>query len=322
MSLVLHGLGVSKGIAIGPVHILRPHIEISEYCIAKQNIKTEIERFKAALETARAQLQDIRDQIPLIYSTRKHHSTDIVSFIDPHMMMLDDSMLTQAPIDIIQKEQCNAEWALKIQRDRLVDVFEAMDNAYLRSRKTDIDQVINRIQSCLLNQHLPQSQQTQASRPPIGSIVLADDLSPADTALIQHQGIQAFITEHGGTNSHTSIIARSLGIPAIVGLRHAQRYIQHTDTLVVDALNGVLITNPDARTLSYYRALQARLRRHRTALTQLKAAATCTLDGTHISLHANIEFPSDLEAIQRVGAQSIGLFRTEFLYMRPDMPHP
>jgi phosphoenolpyruvate-protein phosphotransferase (PTS system enzyme I) len=325
VSFSLHGGGVAKGVAIGPVHILRPQVEISEFSIADDQLPHEIARFKSAIEMAQQELHRIRDQMPLIYPVRDHHEAvledfEIASFIDPHMLMLEDSMLTQIPIDIMRQEKCNAEWALQIQRERLVSVFEAIDDAYLRARKDDIIQVVTRIQMCLLKQ----SGQLEENPlpPPAGSIVLADDLTPADTALMLHQGIKGFITEFGGATSHTAIVARSLGIPALVGVRHARRYIRNTDTLVIDGYRSTAIVNPEQKSLQFYKSLQLELKRHRHQLSKLKKAPAITQDGVDINLEANIEYPADLTAVNRVGASGIGLYRTEFLYMHRDNHQP
>jgi phosphotransferase system enzyme I (PtsI) len=325
VSFSLHGVGVAKGVAIGPVHILRPQVEISEFSISADQLPEEIARFKSAIDLAQQELHRIRDQMPLIYPVREHpdavqENIEIASFIDPHMLMLEDSMLTQVPIDIMREEKCNAEWALQIQRERLVSVFEAIDDAYLRARKDDIIQVVTRIQMCLLRQK--GQLEENPLPPPAGSIVLADDLTPADTALMLHQGIKGFITEFGGATSHTAIVARSLGIPALVGVRHARRYIRNTDTLVIDGHRSTAIVNPEQKSLQFYKALQLELKRHRHQLSKLKKAPAITQDGVDINLEANIEYPADLTAVNRVGAQGIGLYRTEFLYMHRDNHQP
>jgi phosphoenolpyruvate-protein phosphotransferase (PTS system enzyme I) len=325
VSFSVHGVGVAKGVAIGPVHILRPQVEISEFAITHEQLPAEVARFKRAIELAQQELHRIREQMPLIYPVREHpdseqEEVEIASFIDPHMLMLEDSMLTQVPIDIMIQEKCNAEWALQIQRERLVSVFEAIDDAYLRARKDDINQVVSRIQRCLLKQSGQLEENPQP--PPPGSIVLADDLTPADTALMLHQGIRGFITEFGGATSHTAIVARSLGIPALVGVRYARRYIRNTDTLVIDGHRGTALVNPELKSLQFYKALQLELKRHRHQLGKLKKAPAITQDGVDINLEANIEYPADLSAVNRVGAQGIGLYRTEFLYMHRDNQQP
>lgn len=327
MSLALHGSGVSKGVAIGGVHVVvRGNPEVAEYTLATEQLENEILRFETALELARQQLRRIRDQIPLIYRSRKSMPgedtiNEIASFIDPHLMMLDDSMLTKVPVELIQRHQCNAEWALKQQRDRLVQVFEAMEDPYLRARKEDIDQVINRVQYNLVNQQTLAQESIDSLTPLAGKIILADDLAPADTVLMQYQGIAAFATEHGGMTSHTAILARSLGIPAIVGIHHLLTYLQADDKVIVDGDNGVLIADPDDRAKQFFRGRREQNQQRRTGLNRLKDLPTQTLDGEPVTLHANIELPGDMLAIHRVGAEGIGLFRTEFLYMnRQDPP--
>ncbi|MDY6993437.1 MAG: phosphoenolpyruvate-utilizing N-terminal domain-containing protein, partial [Pseudomonadota bacterium] len=305
MSIALHGIGVSKGIAIGKVYLInRDQIEISEYCLPKQNLDEEVARFEQALEIARAQLRRIRDQIP-----KEKSAVDIAAFIEAHLMMLDDTLLTQAPIELILKHQCNAEWALKRQCDNIVQIFENMADPYLSARKTDVEQVVVRIQRILRGY----SDTTSLNNEYLNeAIVLADDLSPADTVLMQHQGVLAFATEQGGTTSHTAILARSLGIPAIVGLRRARTYIQPNDTLIVDGFQGVVMVSPDERSLRYYRLRQREEKRYRATLNKLRTTPTMTADGTPINLQTNIEFPEDMVAVKRVGSEGVGLYRTEF----------
>ncbi|MEM7020543.1 MAG: phosphoenolpyruvate--protein phosphotransferase [Pseudomonadota bacterium] len=323
MSFALHGLGASKGVAMGPAYIVSRHKpEINKYTITRDQIEEEVTRFQEALKLAREQLQRVRDQIPMIYPVRdgvsQEMANEIASFIEPHLLMLEDTMLTQAPIEIIENERCNAEWALKQQRDKLAGVFEAMEDPYLRSRKDDVDQVVNRVQRLLLNHDNPLQDTAYPTAPGAQTIVLADDLTPADTVLMQHQGISGFITEHGGMTSHTAILARSLGIPAIVGLHHALRYIRQDDSLVIDGHNGVVVINPDRRSMQHFRARQAEEKRRRQALSKLRSAPCKTHDGEDINLQANIELPEDMDTVKRTGAKSIGLYRTEFLYMNAD----
>ncbi|MCK5667477.1 MAG: phosphoenolpyruvate--protein phosphotransferase [Gammaproteobacteria bacterium] len=313
MTIALHGMGVSRGIAIGKVHIVkRDQLDIREYSIKNNLINDEIKRFEDALTNARQQLRAIREHIPV--ST----SADIEAFIDTHLLMLDDVALTEEPMRLIKKLSCNAEWALKLQRDALVTVFDEMDDAYLRTRKDDVDYVVNRIQRVLLNQTPLQHEKPDQRLS--GYIVLANDLTPADTVLMQHHGIAAFATEFGGPTSHTAILARSLGIPAIVGLQNALRYIKDDDELILDGVRGIILVDPDKQELSHYRHLQKEERRYFTKLAKLKDKPAITLDGITIALHANIELPKDFETVIEVGASGVGLYRTEFLYMNRESP--
>ncbi|MFP5507089.1 MAG: phosphoenolpyruvate-utilizing N-terminal domain-containing protein, partial [Gammaproteobacteria bacterium] len=242
MAVQLTGIGVSRGIAIGKAHVLqRGELEVLEYAIPHEHLDSEVARFRRALDVARGQLSAIRSRIPP--DTR----ADIVEFIDTHLLMLEDSTLTVAPEHLIVSRQCNAEWALKLQRDALVAVFEAMDDAYLRTRKDDIDHVVMRLQRILVNQH--QEHEEPVDGRLMGSILLADDLTPADAVLMQHQGVAAFVTEYGGPLSHTAILARSLRIPAVVGVRNIRRYLGDDDLVIVDGQRGLVIADADQQTL-------------------------------------------------------------------------
>ncbi len=305
-SLSLKGVGVSRGIAIGKVHLLqRNQLKVREYLIPASLIEAEIERFNQALATAREQLAAIRDNIPT------NTPVDIVSFIDTHLLMMADKALAREPIEVIRKRGCNAEWALKLQRDALVGVFEAMDDAYLRTRKDDVDHVVNRIQRLLLNQ----SDRVTSDGSLEGCVVVADDLAPADTVTLQHEGVVAFVTEYGGPTSHTTIMARSLGIPAVVGVKNVLRYLRQGENLVVDGHNGVVIAGCDERCFNHYRERQTEERLQRAELNKFKELPAISQDGMVISLHANIELLEDMVALKRVAAKGVGLYRTEYLFM-------
>jgi phosphotransferase system enzyme I (PtsI) len=315
MTVAVHGVGVSRGIAIGRVHLLeRDTLDIPEYQLPAAEVETEVQRLEHAVETARRQLREVRERIPASVPG------DIAAFIDTHLLMLEDVALLRDPIRRIRAEQCNAELALTAQRDALVGAFEQMDDAYLRARSDDVIQVVNRVLRVLLK-HTPLEHEQSDSEPALqGNIVLADDLAPADTVLLQHHGIAAFATEYGGPTSHTAILARSLGIPAIVGLHHARRWLKKGDTVVVDGRHGVLLIDPDARSLEFYRRRMEADRVWLNSLNSLKSAATRTRDGADIELQANIELPRDFATVTQVGAAGVGLYRTEFLYMNRDHP--
>ncbi|MBI5461989.1 MAG: phosphoenolpyruvate--protein phosphotransferase [Gammaproteobacteria bacterium] len=317
MTVQLTGIGVSRGIAIGKAHLLqRGNLEVLEYAIPLHLLDDEVSRFRRALDVARGQLNAIRGRIPA--NTR----ADIVDFIDTHILMLEDSTLTIAPEHLIVSRQCNAEWALKLQRDALVQVFEAMDDAYLRMRKDDIDHVVMRIQRILINQHHESDDAGDGGDARLaGSVLLADDLTPADAVLMQHQGVAAFVTEYGGPLSHTAIIARSLRIPAVVGVRNIRRFLRDDELVIVDGQRGMVIAGADARTLDYYRGLQEDEQRQQRALQKLRGAPAVTRDNLHIELQANIEMLDDVDDVRAAGADGVGLYRTEFLYMnREDTP--
>jgi phosphotransferase system enzyme I (PtsI) len=313
MSIALHGVGVSGGIAIGKVHIIeRDQMDIPEYRISEAQVPTETERLYNAVTSARQQLRAIRDHIPA------GTSADIIGFIDTHLLMLDDAALLQEPERLIRKLHYNAEWALKLQRDALVSVFDEMDDPYLRTRKDDVDHVVNRVLRILMKQ-TPLRHEEPGNKLQ-GYIILAHDLAPADTVLLQHSGVVAFATEYGGPTSHTAILARSLGIPAIIGLNQARRYINEDDLVIIDGVAGVALVDPDERTLKYYRDKQEEYRRSRAALINLREAPAATSDGMHVELMANIELPRDFKTVLEVGAAGVGLYRTEFLYMNRPAP--
>ena len=308
MSLLFNGLGVSRGIAIGRVHHLqRDEIEIDEIHLASQNIPAEIARFKRAVDTAKQQLHDICNNIPLTLNV------EISAFIETHLLMLDDDMLAEGTTHIIQDRQCNAEWALKLQMETIGQVFDAMEDDYLATRKDDISHVIQRILRALHNTETPCHENNPQTWQ--GQIVLADDLTPADTILMQHHGVAGFVTESGGPLSHTAILARSLNIPAIVGLHSAQRYIRDGETVIVDGTLGLLLAEPSETAITHFTDKKNRYLRQRRALNHLKSAPAITLCGVDITLQTNIETEEDVRALKRVNASGVGLYRTEFLYM-------
>lgn len=313
MTLSLHGMGVSRGIAIGRAHIIeRDRLDIPEYHIDKEQVSAETGRLVDAVNQAKQQLRAIREHIPAATSP------DIAPFIDTHLLMLDDTVLTQEPLRLISGARYNAEWALQLQRDALVHVFDEMEDPYLRTRKNDIDHVVNRIQRILLKQK-PLRHEEPDSRLS-GYVLLADDLAPADTVLMQHHGVLAFVTEYGGPTSHTAILARSLIIPAIVGLHEAGRLVREDDLVIVDGNAGVMLVDPDEHSLRYYRQRQQEDRDYYAGLIRLKETPARTLDQVPVRLQANVELPQDFDIAREVGAGGVGLYRTEFLYMNREAP--
>ncbi len=311
MTLSLHGLGISRGIAIGPAHVIaRDQLDIPEYEIADGDVEREEQRLRSAVQAAQDQLRAIRRHVPA------GTAAEITALIDAHLLMLDDAVLIHEPLHLIRKERRNAEWALKIQRDALVRVFEEMDDAYLRTRRDDVVHVVNRIQRILLNQSPLRHEQPDSRLS--GYIIFAEDLTPADTVLMQHQGIAAFVTEYGGPTSHTSILARSLGIPAIVGLHQAHHFLRDEEQVIVDGGRGVVIADPDPATLAHYLARREQDLRYYSGLSRLKGAPARTRDDVRIQLQANVELPRDFDNVLQVGADGIGLYRTEFLFMNRD----
>jgi len=314
MSVTISGIGISHGIAIGKVHRLEwGEVEVHETSIPEESVEDEVARFHHAVATARQQLKAIRNSIP------ENTAADIIDFIDTHLLMLEDTLLTAAPVELIRQRQCNAEWALKSQRDALAQVFDEMDDPYLRTRKDDVDHIVTRLQRILLGENTHTDPQNDDQL--IGAIVVAHDLTPAETVLLHHQGIAGFVTESGGPLSHTAILARSLGLPAIVGTHVTPHQLHDGDAVILDGARGVLLTGFDDATLEEYRHRQHQQKTRRGELQRLKDKPAVTLDGTRVHLLANVELHEDVLAARSAGAEGIGLYRSEFLFMnRSDIP--
>ena len=314
MSVTISGIGISHGIAIGKVHRLEwGEVEVHETSIPEESVEDEVARFRHAVGTARQQLKAIRNSIP------ENTAADIIDFIDTHLLMLEDTLLTAAPVELIRQRQCNAEWALKSQRDALAQVFDEMDDPYLRTRKDDVDHIVTRLQRILLGENTHTDPQNDDQL--IGAIVVAHDLTLAETVLLHHQGIAGFVTESGGPLSHTAILARSLGLPAIVGTHVTPHQLHDGDAVILDGARGVLLTGFDDATLEEYRHRQHQQKTRRGELQRLKDKPAVTLDGTRVHLLANVELHEDVLAARSAGAEGIGLYRSEFLFMnRSDIP--
>lgn len=313
MSLWLSGIGVSRGIAIARVQKLHGgDLEAPEYSLEPGDIESEVDRLLAAVERARAQLAEVRAQIPA------GTPGDIAAFIDTHLLMVEDRSIRDTAIATIREQRINAEAALRRARDGLIAVFEQMDDAYLRTRKDDVEHVCGRILRILLK-----SERQLPSRGEQGEsmIVVADDITPADIILLAQQHVAAFVTEYGGPLSHTAILARSLGIPAIVGLRDARRLLSEGEWTIVDGEAGHLLAGPDAEAIAFYRTKQAAQLAYRAGLIRLKGEAAESRDGQRCRLLANIELTADAAMAAENGATGVGLYRTEFLFMnRASLP--
>ncbi len=306
MSLMFSGIGVSRGLAIGEIHVLRRDgLDVEARTLEKKELAEEVRRLKKALKTARTQLRATKDSIP------KDAPSDVSAFIDSHLLMLDDKALSQTPIDIIKAEQLNAEAALKQQQQALVSVFEAMDDTYIATRVDDVNQVIALILQALSGGADPFTD-PEAWK---GRIVVADDLTPADTIIMQNHGVAGFVTEQGGQLSHTAILARSLGIPAVVGLHSVRKYLRNGETVTLNGNSGLLVAEPTDEHLVDIKLRQKEARKAARELSSLIDKDSVTLDGTPLQLWANIEMDDDVKALKRVNAAGVGLYRTEFLYM-------
>lgn len=305
MSIYISGIGVSKGIAISKAYVIaRAQIDTKQKNLPASEIASEISRFKSALTQVNRQLHDIKNKIA------KNTPDDIVAFIDTHLLMLNDPAFDEGTITNIKEFSCNAEWALQMQSERLVQVFDEMEDPYLRTRRDDVLHIVKLIQTALAGQ-----QQESNDHLFKGRIIIADDLTPADTVMMQHQKVAGFITEFGGPLSHTAILARNLGIPAIVGLHHARQLIRRDDTLIMDGSSGVVINAPDDKSLKYYRAVIRDEKTKRNLLKALSGKPAITLDNKQITLHGNIDRPADIRQIKKYDDTGVGLYRTEMLFI-------
>jgi phosphoenolpyruvate-protein phosphotransferase (PTS system enzyme I) len=305
----LHGIPVSRGIAIGRAHLLRSAaLDVKHYLISQEKIESEVERLSNAIAQVHAELQTIRQDLS------PEAPSELGAFIDVHALILSDPIVSEQPLDIIRSRNYNAEWALLTQIDALSAQFDEIEDAYLRERKNDILQVGERILKALLgsaNTISPVSEAEVASQ----IIVVAHDISPADMLQFRDRSFVGFVTDLGGQNSHTAIVARSLDIPAAVGMSNASALINQNDWVIIDGDAGVVIVDPAPVVLDQYREIQNRLLRERKKLGKLKKTPAITKDGTEIHMLANIELPEDCVSALEAGAVGVGLFRSEFLFM-------
>ena len=313
MTFTIHGISASKGVAIGRVRAVdRGRSEVVERRLDPSRIEAEVERFGRAVDAARLELRAVKSRIP------EGTPREIAAFIDTHLLMLEDEAISSAPIAYIREMRCNAEWALKLECDALVAVFDTMDDPYLRTRKDDVEHVVNRVQIHLRGERRTGPPPDDADA---GRIVYADDLTPADTVLMQHQGVAGFMTEFGGPNSHTAILARSLNIPAVVGLHRSATLLRDGDEVVLDGRQGIVIVSPADIVKRFYERRRREIERIRAARRRLRATPTVTADGEPVVLQANVELPGESAGAVRDGAAGVGLYRTEFLFMnRIDPP--
>jgi phosphoenolpyruvate-protein phosphotransferase (PTS system enzyme I) len=315
-SFTLHGIPVSRGISIGRAHLLTPAaLDVKHYLVPEEQVEAEVARLQHAIAEVHRGLQALWTELP------KDAPTELGAFIDVHALILSDPMISEAPLDIIRTRHYNAEWALVTQIDELSAQFDEIEDEYLRERKHDIQQVAERVLKVLMGTALeiPPPLAGEDHVPP-QMIVVAHDISPADMLAFRDRdgatrSFIGFVTDVGGQNSHTAIVARSLDIPAVVGMSQASRLVEQDDWVIIDGDAGVVICNPSQLVLEQYRARQAALIKARKRLLKLKKTPAVTRDGTPVTLLANIELPEDCPAALEAGAMGVGLFRSEFLFM-------
>jgi phosphotransferase system enzyme I (PtsI) len=303
------GVGASRGSALGRARVRLPHaLEVAEERIGRDQVDSELARLHAAIDTVRGEIHVLRERL---HGALAH---EVGEFLDLHTLLLDDPELLQGLDELIRTGHYAADYALRLQRDRIASVFEAMDDAYFRSRVDDIDQVIGRIHAALHRR----DHDTQGVA---GEILIADNVAPAELAQLQAQGVMAIVTAAGSALSHSAILARSLHLPLVVGTAQALLKINDGDAVVVDGATGSVILEPDAGDLRAHRARMRELARERKQLHRLRREPTITRDGVDIKLYANAESREDVAEAHALGAAGVGLYRTEFLFLqRNELP--
>ncbi|ORF25554.1 phosphoenolpyruvate--protein phosphotransferase [Snodgrassella alvi] len=311
MSIVLHGVAVGAGVAIGRAHlVVRGMDDVPHQELSIEEVPAEVARYEQAIKTTRRQLEQLRTDIP------QNAPSELGAFISLHLMLVGDVSLSREPVDIIEAQCVNAEWALKLQTDKLSDQFDAIEDNYLRARKQDMLQVVERIFKNLIG--LSTEVVTEAEDFEEDTILVAHDLSPADTVFFKDSRIAAFVTDAGGPTSHTAILGRSLDIPSVIALGYARELINEDELIIVDGTMGVVIIAPDDVILKEYRRRLREFRSLRRQLNKLKNTAATTLDGINIELLGNIESANDIKALHSLGMDGIGLYRSEFFYLNRD----
>ena len=309
-SFTLHGIPVSRGIAIGRAHLLRPAArDVKHYLVAEEKVEAEVARLTKAINAVNEELQTVRRDLP------PDAPSELAAFIDVHALILADPIIAEHPLKIIRSRHYNAEWALLTQIDELSAQFDEIEDAYLRERKNDILQVGERILKQLTGSASTLPTPMDSGEASAQMIVVAHDISPADMLQFRDRAFVGFVTDLGGQNSHTAIVARSLDIPAAVGMSNASALISEDDWIIIDGDAGIVIVDPAPIVLEQYREIQSQLLRERKKLGKLRKTPAITRDGTHIHLLANIELPEDCAGALDAGAVGVGLFRSEFLFM-------
>lgn len=308
------GIGVSTGIAIGPAHVLEGGIgQVPEYEILASAVDAEVQRFRDGLVKARKQVRKLRRKVDDLPGGVQE---ELGALLEAHLTMMDSSRLIGGVEAIIAERRINAEAALQSTVSEIARTLSAVPDRYLASRAQDIREVGDRV----LRQ-LTDTPYQAFSRLQPGSIVVAEELSPADTALMSPEQVSGFVTALGGSDSHTAIMARSMGLPAVLGVTEIAARVKSGDMVIIDGDAGLVLVAPDEATIAEYRRKAEAKERLDRKLAELRSIPGETADGVRISLMANMELPRDVEAADRAGAEGIGLLRTEFLFMnRPDLP--
>lgn len=315
MSIQVFGLPISRGVAIGrAVLVASSRVDVAHYFIEASLIGAEVQRLRAARDLVVRELIALKEEVP------EDAHDELVAFLDVHLMLLHDDTLADATRQWIVERHYNAEWALSSQLEVIVRQFDEMEDEYLRGRKADLEQVVERVIAALGRlsgdapfEPPPHSPQDFSAEDPL--VLVANDIAPADMLKFRRSVFTGFVTDVGGRNSHTAIVARSMDIPAVVGAREASRIVAQDDWVIIDGDAGVVIVNPSPIVLEEYRFRQRQVELERARLNRLRHTPAVTLDGHTVELLANIELPSDAQGVLDAGAAGVGLFRSEFLFM-------
>ena len=311
MSIQLFGLAVSRGVAIGrAVLVASSRVDVAHYFVDDSQVDFEINRLRVARDEVAAELTALQRDMPA------DAPGELSALLDVHLLLIHDEALTGATKQWIRERHYNAEWALSAQLEVLARQFDEMEDEYLRERKADLEQVVERLLRVMArgaDASVASHRRDSAGEDPL--ILVANDVAPADMMQFKRSVFTGFITDVGGKTSHTAIVARSLDIPAVVGAREASRIIRQDDWIVIDGDAGVVIVSPSPILLEEYRFRQRQSELERARLSRLRFTPAITLDGERIELLANIELPSDAPAALQAGAMGVGLFRSEFLFM-------
>ncbi|RJP76319.1 MAG: phosphoenolpyruvate--protein phosphotransferase, partial [Desulfobacteraceae bacterium] len=303
---ILTGISGSPGICIGKAYIVdREGVNVIEkYYIKKDKLQDEIRRFKAAVKTS-------KDQLASIIKSTSEELREHVDILETHMALYNDKMLYGRTIETIEREMVNAEWALKTVVSEVKVMFQSISDPYLKGRATDIAHVSDRIMRNLVG-----AGDVDIAAIDKRVILVARDLSPADTSQIQLVRVKGFITDLGGKTSHTGIIARTLGIPSVLGLENATSQIKSDDIIIVDGRAGIVILHPTDKTIALYEDRLQQYEEYRAVITRSSLLPAKTADGVRLYVMGNIELPEEVVSVMDHGGDGVGLFRTEFLYLR------
>src|SRR5882672_3533089 len=315
MSFQLFGLPVSRGVAIGrAVLVASSRVDVAHYFINESQVEAEIARLRMARDAVAGELTTLKRDLPA------DAPAELPALLDVHLMLLHDEALTGATKQWILDRHYNAEWALSAQLEVLARQFDEMEDEYLRERKADLEQVVERLLRAMARGPASSFAPAPGVRPrdfagedPL--VLVANDIAPADMLQFKRSVFTGFVTDVGGKTSHTAIVARSMDIPAVVGAREASRIIRQDDWIIIDGDAGIVIVDPSPIVLEEYRFRQRQIELGRDRLARLRHTPAVTTDGERVELLANIELPGDAPAALEAGAVGVGLFRSEFLFM-------